>query len=35
MFHIVRMNERYAISSLTWEDESPSAPTPPDLRPAG
>lgn len=33
LFHMVRQEGRFWISSLVWEDESDDAPTPPDLRP--
>jgi hypothetical protein len=34
MFHIVKLEGRYWIASLVWEDESEAAPTPADLRPS-
>lgn len=33
MFHIVRVDGRYWIASCIWEDESETAPTPPELVP--
>ncbi len=34
MLHIVKFDGRYWIASCVWEDESETAPTPPDLIPA-